>query len=57
MDTLVDAADRGRLIVLLFHSSESSFKMISPFPEHINPNLVITLSRDVRGPRSEYPKA
>ena len=30
-DTLVDAATQGRLIVLLFHSLESSSRMISPF--------------------------
>ena len=54
-DTLVDAAARGRLIMLLFHAVESSSKMISPFPERINLNSVITLSAGPRGPRSEYP--
>ena len=49
-------AQRGRLIALLFHSVESSSKMIPPFPEHINPNLVLTLSVSLRGTRSEYPK-
>ena len=56
MFTLVNAAARGRLIALLFHSLESSSKMILPFPEHINPNLVITLWAGLRGPRSEHSK-
>ena len=47
-DTLVDAATRGRLIALLFHCLESSSKMISPFLERINPNLVIMLSAVLR---------
>ena len=48
--TLIDAAARGRLIAPLFHSFESSATMISPFPECINPNLVITFSVVQRGP-------
>ena len=55
-DTLIDVDFRGRLIALLFHSVESSFKMIPPFPERINPNLVLTLSVGLRGTRSQYPK-
>ena len=51
-DTLVDAAARGRLTALLFHFLQK----ISPFPERMNPNLVITLSAVLCGPRSEYPK-
>ena len=47
-DTFVDAATRGRLIALLFHCLESSSKMISPFLERINPNLVIMLSAVLR---------
>ena len=47
-DTLVDAATRGRLIALLSHCLESSSKMISPFLERINPNLVIMLSAVLR---------
>ena len=47
-DTLVDAASRGRLIALFFHCLESSSKMISPFLERINPNLVIMLSAVLR---------
>ena len=42
-DTLVDAAAWGHFIALLFHFLEFSSKMISPFLERINPNLIITL--------------
>ena len=55
-DTLIDVDARGRLIALLFHSVKSSSKMIPPFPERINPNLVLTLSVGLRGTRSQYPK-